>query len=106
LRSGLVVAIVALILVAVPLVVRSAQNAAAAIAALTGAPIVDAWIGDRDLAVTAYDIQGDVVELVVAGSELPDGAPGLGAQLDAAWGHPVDLTVTFVPRIQVKADAE
>ena len=106
LRSGIVIAIVALVLVAVPLVWRSAQNAAAAVAALSGAPVVEAWIGDRDLTVTAYDIQGDVVELVVAGSQLPEDVPALAAELAATWGHPVDLTLTYVPRIRVQADAE
>jgi uncharacterized hydrophobic protein (TIGR00271 family) len=106
LRSGLVAAVVALSLVAVPLVWRSAENAAAAVAALSGAPVVEAWIGDRDLTVTAYDIQGDVVELVVAGSQLPEDVPALAAELASTWGHPVDLTLTYVPRIRVQADAE
>ena len=103
-RTGIVVAVVALILIAAPLAWRSAENAAAAAAALSGAPVVEAWIGDRDLSVTDYDIDGDIVELVVAGSEVPTDVKALAEELARTWGHPVDLTVTYVPRIRVQAD--
>jgi uncharacterized hydrophobic protein (TIGR00271 family) len=105
-RRGLAVAVVAMVLISIPLIWQSARSVADSLTANRGAPIVAAWIGIRDLEVTAYDIDGDKLQLVVAGSELPTDVPALAASLAKALGHPVELTVEYVPRVQVKATGE
>lgn len=105
-RSGLVIAVLALAIIALPLIWRSYQNVASSMTALAGAPVVRAWIGPRDLQVTDYSIQGDVIEMTVAGSEVPRDVPALAAELAETLGHHVDLTVVYVPRVRVQADAQ
>ena len=103
LRNGLIMATVALVLIAVPLAWRGYQNVSAQLTAMEGAPVVVSWIGERDLSVTDYSIDGEVIELVVAGSEIPSDVPALADSLATTLGHPVDLTVVYVPRIRVLA---
>lgn len=105
LRSGFVIAVVALAIIALPLVWRSYQNAVATITAINGTPVVRSWIGDRDLEVTGYDINGQTIDLTVAGSVMPDDVPALADELARSLGHPVDLTVVYVPRVRVQAEA-
>jgi uncharacterized hydrophobic protein (TIGR00271 family) len=106
LRVGLAVATVALILVAIPLAWRAFQTVEAQLTAIEGAPVVRAWIGDRDLQVTDYSIDGEAIDLVVAGSTIPDDVPALASSLATTLGHPVDLTVVYVPRVRVRAVAD
>lgn len=106
LRNGLIVAVAALVLIAVPLAASAYQSVEAQMTAITGAPVVREWIGDRDLTVTAYDIDGERITLVVAGSSLPTDVPELATSLASALGRTVDLTVEYVPRIRVKAVAD
>ena len=104
-RSGLVVAVIALAVIAVPLVWRSYQNVTSTMTALSGAPVVRGWIGERDLEVTEYTIQGETIEMTVAGSEVPRDVPALAQELARTLGHAVDVTVVYVPRVRVKAEA-
>lgn len=103
LRNGLAIAVVALVLIALPLAWRGYQNVTAQLTALSGAPVVRSWIGDRDLSVTDYTIDGEVIDLIVAGSEVPADVPMLAQALADTLGHPVDLTVVYVPRVRVRA---
>jgi uncharacterized hydrophobic protein (TIGR00271 family) len=105
LRSGLVVAVVALVLIALPLAWRSLGNAYAAVTALQGAPVVEAWIAGQDLEVTAYEIDGPRIELEVAGPSAPDDIAGLADDLAVTLGHDIELTVVYVPRFRVEAAA-
>lgn len=105
LRTGFAIALVLLAVIAVPLVWRSYENVTATLTALSSAPVVEDWIGPRDLEVTDYSIAGEVIELVVAGSVVPDDVSRLAEDLSRTLGHPVDLTVVFVPRYRVHADA-
>ena len=105
LRNGLALAVVALVLIAVPLAWRAYQNVTSQLTAIAGAPVVTDWIGDRDLAVTDYRIDGETIDLPVAGSQVPDDVPALAQSLADTLGHPVDLTVVYVPRIRVQATA-
>jgi uncharacterized hydrophobic protein (TIGR00271 family) len=105
LRSGLVVAVVALVVIALPLAWRSIQNMYATVTALDGAPIVEAWVADQDLAVSGYEIDGVRIELVVAGPQAPVGVSDLAGDLATTLGHDVELTVVYVPRFQVQASA-
>jgi uncharacterized hydrophobic protein (TIGR00271 family) len=105
LRSGLVVAVIALVLIALPLAWRSIENMYATVTALDGAPVVEAWSTGQDLEVTGYAIDGQQIELVVAGPEIPVGVPDLARDLASTLGHDVELTVVYVPRFQVQATA-
>lgn len=104
-RSGLVVAVIALAVIAVPLVWRSYQNVTSTMTALSGAPVVRGWIGERDLQVTGYTIAGETIEMTVTGSEVPRDVPALAQELARTLGHAVDVTVVYVPRVRVKAEA-
>jgi hypothetical protein len=84
LRRGFIAAVVALVIIAIPL--RST----------IGAPIVREWIGALDLEVTSWAIDGDAVTIDLAGSDPPPDAEVLAADLAAAFGAPVDLTVDYV----------
>jgi uncharacterized hydrophobic protein (TIGR00271 family) len=105
LRVGFAVAAIGLVLVAIPLAARAAQTIAAQVAALDAAPVVRAWIGDRDLTVTDYAIAGARIQMTVTGSALPDDVPELADALAARLRIPVDLTVEWVPRTRVQAAA-
>ena len=105
LRVGFAVAVVALVLIALPLAWGAVETVEAQATALEGAPVVESWIGDRDLVVTDYTIEGDRIQLFLAGSNAPTDVPELADQLAATLGHTVDLTVEWVPRIRVEAAA-
>ena len=102
-RRGLAVSVVLLALVAVPLAWRSFDQVTASLQALDAAPVVKAWVGDRDLEVTGYSIARGTIDLVVTGSVVPDDVPALAEALADALDQDVDLTVEYVPRVQVKA---
>jgi uncharacterized hydrophobic protein (TIGR00271 family) len=105
LRNGLTLAVVALVLIAVPLAWRAYQNVTAQLTAIDGAPVVTDWIAGRDLTVTDYAIDGEAIDLIIAGSEIPADVPALAQELADTLGRPVDLTVVYVPRIRVRATA-
>jgi uncharacterized hydrophobic protein (TIGR00271 family) len=102
-RRGLIVAVLALVVVAVPLAWQGVAKIQAQLAILTGAPVVTEWIGSRDLTVTDYSLDGKVIEIVVAGADVPRDVPELADRLADALGYSVDLTVTYVPRVRVIA---
>lgn len=102
-RRGLVVAILALVLVAVPLAWHGALRIRAQLAVLEGAPVVLTWIGDRDLSVTGYHVDEEVIEITVAGADVPPDVPDLAERLADRLGRPIDLTVTYIPRVRVFA---
>jgi uncharacterized hydrophobic protein (TIGR00271 family) len=97
LRNGFIGAVVVLVIVAIPLAWHAVGVARATIESTTGAPIVRDWIGDRDLQVTAWSIEGDAVTIDLAGPDAPADAAPLAAALAEAFGRPVDLEVNYVP---------
>jgi uncharacterized hydrophobic protein (TIGR00271 family) len=97
LRNGFAAAVVALIIISIPLAARGVEAVQTTIRSTIGAPIVREWIGDRDLEVASWSIEGDTVTLDLAGPDAPAPAASLAASLARAFGHPVDLEVTYVP---------
>jgi uncharacterized hydrophobic protein (TIGR00271 family) len=97
LRNGFILAMVALAVITVPLAWRSVESVTETLRATEAAPLVRAWIGDRDLEVTAYAIEGSSVRLDVAGPDEPAPAADLVVDLGAAWGIDVDLSVVWTP---------
>ena len=95
-RNGFILAVVALVVISVPLVVHGIDTARSWMRATAGAPFVREWIGDRDLAVTAWSIEGNTVTLLLAGPDAPGDAAVLAAELAKAYGAPVALDVQYV----------
>jgi uncharacterized hydrophobic protein (TIGR00271 family) len=96
LRNAFVAAIIALVIIAIPLAWRGVEDVRRTLRAGAGAPIVRAWLGDRDLAVTSWAVDGDVVHIELAGSDAPPAAGPLAASLAAAFGAPVELEISYI----------
>jgi uncharacterized hydrophobic protein (TIGR00271 family) len=105
LRNGFIVAVIALVVVAIPLALNSADQVGSIVRTREGVPIVREWIGDRDLAVSDWSVEGDSVRFVVAGPDAPPDIAGLAQQLSTAFGAPIDVHMTFVPVVHVTATA-
>lgn len=97
LRNGFILAMIALALITIPLVWRSAESVTETFRATEASQIVRGWIGDRDLDVTSYDIEGTTVRIDLAGPDEPAPAAELAADLAAAWETRVDLNVVWTP---------
>jgi uncharacterized hydrophobic protein (TIGR00271 family) len=104
-RNGFIAAVVALVIIAIPLVVTGVDRANDWIRATTGAPYVRAWVGDRDLQVTEWSIEGNTVTLVLSGPDAPAPAAQLATSLATAYGGPVALQVRYVPTVDERAEA-
>ena len=103
LRNGLIVGVLALVAISLPLAWTAARNVFDVVTSTTAAPVVAAWVDGRDLEVTSYDIDGDAIDLTMTGSDAPADVDALAADLAAALGHPVSLTVEFTPRVVLQA---
>lgn len=104
-RNGFVAAVIALVIIAIPLAVTGIENAGGWIRATTGAPIVREWIGERDLTVREWTVAGDTVTLILAGPDAPGDAQVLATDLAAAFGGPVTLDVEYVPTTRQQVEA-
>ena len=60
-----------------------------------GAPIVKAWIGDRDIEVKAWLVDGGDVTLHLAGVDAPGSAADLAESLATAFGSPVVVRIEY-----------
>jgi len=96
LRVGFALAIVALVLVSIPLAWGAVDVVRADMTAQTAAPIVKSWLSGQDLRVSDYKVDGERINLTLEGSEAPAGVTALASSLSAALGAPVDLTVEWV----------
>lgn len=105
LRTGIAAATVALLLISLPLIWRSAQNIAAEVTAIEGAPVVRAWAVAGDLEVIDWHVDGDHIDLVVAGPQAPTDVDQLASALAIKLGHQVTLDVTFQPVVHYEAGA-
>jgi uncharacterized hydrophobic protein (TIGR00271 family) len=94
-RLGIVSAVVALGVISLPLAWSGVQKVQDTLHASAGAPIVNAWIGDRDLEVRAWVVDGEDVALHLAGVDSPGSAADLAASLAAAFGTPVELDIEY-----------
>ena len=105
LRNGFIGAMIALVVIAVPLVVDSVAEAQKVLRATAGAPFVRDWLGGRDLEVTSWSIEGDTVTLNLTGPDAPPDAAPLAAELAKEFGVPVDLQVNYVALTRERASA-
>jgi hypothetical protein len=104
-RNGFIVAIVALVIISIPLASNAVGRASEYIRSTTGAPYVLAWIGDRDLTVREWAVDGDTVSLVLAGPDAPGDPATLAKSLADAYDGPVHLDIEYVPTAHLKVDA-
>jgi uncharacterized hydrophobic protein (TIGR00271 family) len=104
-RNGFVAAVIALVIISIPLALTGVERASEWVRATTGAPYVRAWIGDRDLAVREWSITGDAVTLVLTGPDAPGDVDALAADLAAAFGGPVTLDVEYVASVRERSEA-
>jgi uncharacterized hydrophobic protein (TIGR00271 family) len=93
--AGLVVAVIAVLLVAIPL--YKAMSAAVRKAQISSSveKSVNAWIGDRPMAVRDKRIGSDSVQLVLMGLEDPPEIGQLAQALEDDLGRPVDVDVVW-----------
>jgi uncharacterized hydrophobic protein (TIGR00271 family) len=104
-RNGFIAAVVALVIISIPLAVTGFQRAGEWMRATTGAPYVQAWLGDRDVEVREWTVEGDTVTLLLAGPDAPGDAAELAADLAEAFGGPVTLDVEYVASVRDRAEA-
>ena len=104
-RNGMIVAVVALIVIAIPLVVTGIGRGLDAIRANEGAPVVRSWIGSRDLKVTDWSINGGDIALTLAGPDAPADAKSLADSLASTFGIPVSVDLRYVPSTHTVTDA-
>jgi uncharacterized hydrophobic protein (TIGR00271 family) len=97
LRNGFIVAIVSLILVAVPLAINGFEVAHRAILTQIAAPYIHTWVDANELDVITFTVDTDAVSIEVKGAEQPPDPTPLAKALAAAYGSPVALTVSWIP---------
>jgi len=104
-RTGVTIAVVAMLLLAIPLTVHGYRTAVSSVRATDGAPILRTWIGDRDLSVREWAIDGSIVSLVLEGPDAPGDVNVLARELAAVYGSPVTLDVEYVAAMRARVDA-
>jgi uncharacterized hydrophobic protein (TIGR00271 family) len=95
-RNGMIVAVVALVIIATPLVLTGIGRVHDMTHTTAGAPVVEAWIGGRDLQVTAWSVKGSDVDLTLTGPDAPASPEELAHSLAAAFGSPVKLDMHYI----------
>jgi uncharacterized hydrophobic protein (TIGR00271 family) len=104
-RNGFIAAVIALVIISIPLVSNAVERANEYIRETTGAPYVLAWIGDRDLVVREWAVDGETVSLILAGPDAPGDPATLAKSLATAYGGPVYLDIEYVPSAHLKVEA-
>ncbi len=104
-RNGFIAAVIALVVISIPLAANAFERANEYIRETTGAPYVLAWIGDRDLVVSEWAVDGDTVSLVLAGPDAPGDPATLAKSLATAFNGPVYLDIEYVPSAHLEVDA-
>jgi len=104
-RNGMIVAVIALAIIAIPLFVTGLDRVFDSIHANEGAPVVRDWIGGRDLTVTSWSVDGSKVALTLSGPDTPGDPSALSKSLAVAFGRPVALDLRYVPSTHTETDA-
>jgi uncharacterized hydrophobic protein (TIGR00271 family) len=97
LRIGFSLAVLLMVVAAIPLAWKSIGVAQSVIRSNQGAPAVRAWAGQLGLEVTEWSVDAENVVLQVRGPVEPDNIAPLAAELSAAFGAPVALEVNYTP---------
>jgi uncharacterized hydrophobic protein (TIGR00271 family) len=105
LRNGFILAMLALVVVAIPLAWRGVSEARMVLLGRAGAPIVRDWLGDRDLEVTSWSVDGHRVAIELEGADAPASASSLAALLARRFGAPVELEIRYIAVARDRANA-
>ncbi len=105
LRNGFILALVALVIIAIPLAAHGVETTRTTIWSTTGAPIVRDWVGERDLEVTSWSITGETVSIALTGPDAPAGAEPLATSLAQAIGHAITVEISYTPLERDRASA-
>jgi uncharacterized hydrophobic protein (TIGR00271 family) len=105
LQVGFAVTVAVLVLLAIPLAWNSYSRVESTVYATEGAPVVRAWIGDRDLQVVSWKIDGTTAEIDLRGVDPPPPVDPLATQLAATIGKPVTVAVTYTHIERASASA-
>jgi uncharacterized hydrophobic protein (TIGR00271 family) len=105
LRNSLIVTMIVLVLITIPLAWNSVTTVQATLNANAAAPLVRAWIGDRDLTVTEYVIDGEQFSVTLIGPDQPADAARLAEALSAELDQPVEIDIEWVPSARDRATA-
>ena len=100
-RYGFIAAVIALGIIALPLVYTGVTRGINTIRAGQGVPVVRAWIGDRDLTVESWSLDGGKVALVLRGADAPPDPSVLARDLASTFGIPVDVDLQYIPSTHV-----
>jgi hypothetical protein len=104
-RNSVIVAVIALMVISIPLLGTGIGRGLDAIRANQGAPIVRSWIGERDLSVTAWSVDGSNVDITVSGPDAPGDSAQLADSLAAALGIPIELVLRYQPATHTTTSA-
>jgi len=102
---GVAAALVALCIVAIPLVATGLDRASDWTRTDQAGPVVTAWIGDRDLIVDSWSVDGGTVSLVLRGPDAPGATKDLADALARAFGGPVVVRVEYQPTVLERTEA-
>lgn len=104
-RNGMVIAVIALVIIAIPLFATGINRIQNSIHADQGAPVVRDWIGGRDLTVTSWQVDGVNVDLRLTGPDAPGDQVALAKSLAVAFGTPVNLDLQYLPSTHTTSSA-
>ncbi len=93
--TGLVIAVIAVLLVSIPLYKAMAAAVRKAQVTATINTGIDNWLGDRPIVVNDLRVESDGVRVVLVGLENPPDAQSLAEVLQADLGRPVDVQVVW-----------
>lgn len=96
LRVGATASVVLLAVVAIPLVERAAAVVQTVTVERTAAPIVQAWVTQRNLKVSGYTVNGTAIDLLVTGPDRPTDVRSLANAVAAALGQSVQLEMEWI----------
>jgi uncharacterized hydrophobic protein (TIGR00271 family) len=105
-RNGFIAAVIALVAISVPLALNGLDAVRTTVRSIAGAPLVREWLGDLDLEVTDWGLEGDVVTLTTTGTDAPPDPQPLADELATAFGSPVELRIDHVPLIRQRVVAD